>query len=84
MPSRLASSAPPAEARRERLPALLLSGALDRDIARLPLAVTVTAEMAKTTGRPRRALVEQVIPGLGAAQAGLQDGDVITGIAGGR
>lgn len=44
------------------------------------LAVTVTAEMAKTTGRPRGALVEQVIPGLGAAQAGLQEDDVITGI----
>jgi putative serine protease PepD len=44
------------------------------------LAVTVTAEMTKTTGRPRGALVEFVIQGLGAAQAGLQNGDVITGI----
>lgn len=45
------------------------------------LAVTVTAEMTKTTGRPRGALVEQVIPGLGADEAGLEAGDVITGIA---
>lgn len=44
------------------------------------LAVTVTEEMAKTTGRPRGALVEQVIPGLGGAQAGLRYGDVITRI----
>lgn len=44
------------------------------------LAVTVTEEMAKTTDRPRGALVEQVIPGFGAAQAGLRMGDVITGI----
>ncbi len=44
------------------------------------LAVTVTAEMAKTTGLPRGALVDEVIPGLGAAQAGIKAGDVITGI----
>ena len=44
------------------------------------LAVTVTAEMTKTTGRPRGALVEQAIPGMGAAQAGLRAGDVVTRI----
>jgi putative serine protease PepD len=44
------------------------------------LAVTVTEEISKTTGHPRGALIDQLIPGLGAAQAGLQAGDVITGI----
>jgi putative serine protease PepD len=44
------------------------------------LAVTVTAEMAAATGLPRGALVEQVVPGLGADQAGLRPGDVITRI----
>lgn len=46
------------------------------------LAVTVTAEMARTTGLPRGALVAEVIPGHSGAQAGLQVGDVITGIGG--
>jgi putative serine protease PepD len=44
------------------------------------LAVTVTAEMAAATGLPRGALVEQVVPGLGADRAGLRPGDVITRI----
>lgn len=42
------------------------------------LAVTVTAEMAGTTGLPRGALVDRVLPGLGAARAGLRPGDVLT------
>jgi putative serine protease PepD len=46
------------------------------------LAVTVTAEMAATTGLPRGALVEQVVPGLGAARGGIREGDVITKIGG--
>lgn len=46
------------------------------------LAVTVTDEMARTTGLHRGALVAQVVPGQGAAQAGLESGDVITGIGG--
>jgi putative serine protease PepD len=44
------------------------------------LAVTVTDEIAKSTGLPRGALVEEVVPGLGAAAAGLRQGDVITRI----
>ncbi|GAA4730730.1 S1C family serine protease [Phytohabitans rumicis] len=44
------------------------------------IAVTVTDEMATATGLPRGALVEQVLPRLGAAAAGLQSGDVITRI----
>ena len=44
------------------------------------LGVTVTAEMARATGLPRGALVEQVVPGLGASRAGLVPGDVVTGI----
>jgi putative serine protease PepD len=46
------------------------------------LAITVTAEMAATTGLPRGALVEQVVPGLGVARAGIREGDVITKIGG--
>ena len=46
------------------------------------LAVTVTAEMSTATGLARGALVQQVVPGLGAAQAGIRPGDVITGVAG--
>ncbi|WP_460528982.1 S1C family serine protease [Flindersiella endophytica] len=42
------------------------------------LSVTVTDEIASATGLPRGALIEQVIPGLGAAEAGLRVGDVIT------
>ena len=42
------------------------------------LAVTVTAEIATATGLVRGALVEQVVPALGAARAGLRPGDVIT------
>jgi putative serine protease PepD len=42
------------------------------------LTVSVTAELAAATGLARGALVEQVLPGLGAARAGLQRGDVIT------
>ncbi|GAA4465003.1 S1C family serine protease [Phytohabitans houttuyneae] len=44
------------------------------------LAVTVTDEMASATGLPRGARVEQVLPGLGAAAARIQAGDVITRI----
>jgi S1-C subfamily serine protease len=46
------------------------------------LSSTVTDEMAKSTGLPRGALVEQVMPGLGAARAGLRTGDVITDVGG--
>ncbi|MET0416724.1 MAG: trypsin-like peptidase domain-containing protein [Actinoplanes sp.] len=46
------------------------------------LSTTVTAEMANATGLPRGALIEQVLPGLGAAQAGLRAGDVITEVGG--
>jgi putative serine protease PepD len=46
------------------------------------LCVTVTDEMAKTTGLPRGALVEQAVPGFGAYQAGIREGDVITSIGG--
>ncbi|NMO54727.1 PDZ domain-containing protein [Actinoplanes sp. TBRC 11911] len=46
------------------------------------LSVTVTDEMAKSTGLPRGALVEQVLPGLGAARGGLKPGDVITDVGG--
>ncbi|HVW40058.1 MAG TPA: trypsin-like peptidase domain-containing protein [Amycolatopsis sp.] len=46
------------------------------------LAVTVTAEMATATGLVRGALVQQVVPGFGAAQAGILPGDVITKVAG--
>jgi putative serine protease PepD len=42
------------------------------------LSVTVTDEIAAATGLPRGALLEQVLPKLGAAQAGLRAGDVIT------
>ncbi|MCO8273234.1 trypsin-like peptidase domain-containing protein [Actinoplanes sp. TRM 88003] len=46
------------------------------------LAVTVTDEMAQATGLPRGALVDQVLPAMGAARAGLREGDVLTGIGG--
>ncbi|MTD57033.1 S1C family serine protease [Amycolatopsis pithecellobii] len=46
------------------------------------LAVTVTAEMATATGLVRGALVQQVVPALGAAQAGIRAGDVITSVGG--
>ncbi|MEV6301995.1 trypsin-like peptidase domain-containing protein [Actinoplanes sp. NPDC051861] len=46
------------------------------------LSVTVTDEMARSTGLPRGALVEQVLPGFGAAGAGVRAGDVITSVAG--
>ncbi|MBO0690495.1 MAG: PDZ domain-containing protein, partial [Candidatus Dormibacteraeota bacterium] len=42
------------------------------------LGVTVTDEIARATGNPRGALVDQVVPGLGAASAGIRQGDVIT------
>lgn len=42
------------------------------------LAVTVTAEMSAATGLPRGALVEEVVPGLGASKAGIRVGDVLT------
>jgi putative serine protease PepD len=42
------------------------------------LTVTVTDEMAAATGLPRGALVEEVLPGLGAARAGLRVNDVVT------
>jgi putative serine protease PepD len=46
------------------------------------MSVTVTDEMARSTSLPRGALVEQVLPGLGAAHAGLRTGDVITEVGG--
>lgn len=46
------------------------------------LTVTVTDEMAGSTGLPRGALIEQVLPGLGAARGGLRTGDVITEVGG--
>ncbi|HEY7593438.1 MAG TPA: trypsin-like peptidase domain-containing protein [Actinophytocola sp.] len=46
------------------------------------LAVTVTAEIADATGLVRGALVEQVVPSLGAARAGIRPGDVITKLGG--
>lgn len=46
------------------------------------LDVTVTEEIAKATGLPRGALVEQVVPGSNADSAGIQQGDVITQIGG--
>jgi putative serine protease PepD len=46
------------------------------------LAVTVTSEIARSTGLPRGALVEQVIDGQGAATAGIRQGDVITRVGG--
>ena len=46
------------------------------------LAVTVTAEMATATGLVPGARVDQVVPSLGAAQAGIRPGDVITKLAG--
>jgi putative serine protease PepD len=46
------------------------------------MSVTVTDEMARSTGLPRGALVEQVLPGLGAARGGLRPGDVITDVGG--
>lgn len=46
------------------------------------LGVTVTEEFANATGLPRGALIQQVVPDLGGAQAGLQPGDVITRVGG--
>ncbi|WP_250033301.1 S1C family serine protease [Paractinoplanes maris] len=46
------------------------------------LAVTVTDEMAQATGLPRGALIDQVLPGLGGARAGLREGDVLTSVGG--
>ncbi|MFG1990207.1 S1C family serine protease [Actinoplanes sp. NPDC048988] len=46
------------------------------------MSVSVTDEIARATGLPRGALVEQVVPGFGAARAGLRTGDVITQIGG--
>ncbi|MEV4344417.1 trypsin-like peptidase domain-containing protein [Actinoplanes sp. NPDC049596] len=46
------------------------------------MSVTVTDEIARATGLPRGALVEQVVPGFGAARGGLRPGDVITQVAG--
>ena len=42
------------------------------------LGTTVTDEIARATGDPRGAFVDQVVPGLGAAAAGIRQGDVIT------
>ncbi|MEV6490656.1 trypsin-like peptidase domain-containing protein, partial [Actinoplanes sp. NPDC051633] len=42
------------------------------------LTVSVTDEMARSTGLPRGALVDQVLPGFGAARAGLRERDVVT------
>jgi putative serine protease PepD len=42
------------------------------------LTVTVTDEMARSTGLPRGALVDEVLPGFGAARAGLRQMDVVT------
>jgi putative serine protease PepD len=44
------------------------------------LGVTVTDEIAAATGLPRGALVERVLQELGAARAGIRQGDVITKI----
>ncbi|GAA0504424.1 hypothetical protein Ade02nite_28500 [Paractinoplanes deccanensis] len=46
------------------------------------MSVSVTDEIAKATGLPRGALVEQVVPGFGAARGGLRPGDVITQVGG--
>jgi putative serine protease PepD len=46
------------------------------------LSLTVTDEMARSTGLPRGAYVEQVLPGFGAAKGGLRYGDVITAVDG--
>jgi len=46
------------------------------------LTATVTDEMAQATALPRGALVEEILPGLGAARAGLRKGDVITTVGG--
>jgi putative serine protease PepD len=42
------------------------------------LTVTVTDEMARSTGLARGALVDEVLPGFGAARAGLRERDVVT------
>jgi putative serine protease PepD len=42
------------------------------------LTATVTDEMAQAKALPRGALAEEILPGLGAARAGLRKGDVIT------
>jgi putative serine protease PepD len=46
------------------------------------LTVTVTDEMARATGLPRGAYVQQILPGLGAARVGLRAGDVIIRVGG--
>ncbi|MFC7533071.1 S1C family serine protease [Actinoplanes sp. GCM10030250] len=46
------------------------------------LSVSVTEEMAGNTGLPRGALIEQVLPGFGAAGGGLRADDVITSVGG--
>ncbi|MFF5085164.1 S1C family serine protease [Actinoplanes sp. NPDC000266] len=46
------------------------------------MSVSVTDEIARATGLPRGALVEQVVPGFGAARGGLRAGDVITQVGG--
>ncbi|SNY28068.1 S1C family serine protease [Paractinoplanes atraurantiacus] len=46
------------------------------------MSVSVTDEIARSTGLPRGALVEQVVPGFGAARAGMRPGDVITQVGG--
>jgi putative serine protease PepD len=46
------------------------------------LAVTVTDEMARATGLPRGALIDQALPGMGAARAGLREGDVLIDVGG--
>src|SRR5919198_757635 len=45
------------------------------------LGTTVTDEIARATGDPRGAFVDQVVPGLGAAAAGIRQGDVITRVS---
>jgi putative serine protease PepD len=60
---------------------LIQSGRATHPVVGL-LTVTVTDEMSRSTGLPRGALVDQVLPGLGAARAGLRDHDVVTGVAG--
>lgn len=42
------------------------------------LTVTVTDEMARSTGLARGALVDEVLPGFGAARVGLRKRDVVT------
>jgi putative serine protease PepD len=46
------------------------------------LTVTVTDEMARSTGLVRGALVDEVLPGFGASRAGLREMDVVTKVGG--